>query len=214
MRSFLWIGAGLVAAAVGAAVWAAVAYYANFEIGWIAWLVGIGVGGAVFASAGQDAGMGTGIGAAAIAIAGILGGKYAAIRMDLSDFIVQEGLAEVSDELVVSYIADEIAQQWLDAGQEIAWPDAEWTLGDAYLPEHYPADLWAEAQDQWDRGGPEYQAQYRTYVEHERRQNLAAFADVASEQALLENIDLLDMVFFLLAVVSAWKIGSGTGGEE
>ncbi|MBN4052614.1 hypothetical protein JYT82_00715, partial [bacterium AH-315-K20] len=80
MKSSLWIIAGCVAAVIGAAIWAAVAYYAHFEIGWIAWIIGAMVGGAVFATAGDQAGMMTGVGAAVIAIAGVVGGKYVSIR--------------------------------------------------------------------------------------------------------------------------------------
>jgi len=212
MKSYLWIIAGIVAAAVGAAVWAAIAYYAHFELAWIAWLIGIAVGGAVVATAGDNAGMATGIAAAAIAIAGILGGKYAAIRMDLGDFIAEAGITEVSDELVISYIADDIVRQRMDEGQTIEWP-TEWELGEASEPEEYPADIWAEADDQWNRGDEAYRQQYRNYVEHTVKTNMAEFVNDVSEDALLANIDLFDMLFFLLAIVSAWKIGSGGGGD-
>ena len=125
MKSYLWIIAGVIAAAVGAAVWAAIAYYAHFELAWIAWLIGIAVGGAVVATAGDNAGMATGVAAAAIAIAGILGGKYAAIRMDLGDFIAEAGIAEVTDDFVISYIVDDIVEERMAGGETIEWP-TEW----------------------------------------------------------------------------------------
>lgn len=40
---------------------------------------------------------------------------------------------------------------------------------------------------------------------------MAEFVNDVSEEALFANIDLFDMLFFLLAIISAWKIGSGGG---
>ena len=154
--------------------------------------------------------MATGVAAAAIAIAGILGGKYAAIRMDLGDFIAEAGIAEVTDDFIISFIADDIVEERMAGGETIEWP-TEWEFGEASEPEEYPADIWAEAEDQWNRGDEAYRQQYRTYVQHTVETNMAEFVNDVSEDALLANIDLFDMLFFLLAIISAWKIGSGGG---
>jgi phosphate/sulfate permease len=205
MRSVAWIVAGGIAAAIGAAIWAAIAYYGNVEIGWIAWILGGIVGAAVAAAARDQVGVATGVGAACIALGGVLGGKYAAIRLTLEDVV---GEVEITEELVISYVADTVAQERLDAGQEIEWP-TELGLGEASTQEEYPADLWTDAVARWDNAGPDWQAQQREYVEYVTKENFAAMKDEVSSSALLENLDLLDMVFFLFAVLTAYGIGSG-----
>ncbi len=210
MKSSLWIIAGCVAAVIGAAIWAAVAYYAHFEIGWIAWIIGAMVGGAVFATAGDQAGMMTGVGAAVIAIAGVVGGKYVSIRMELNQIGSDEGWAEVSDEFIISYIADEVALRRTEAGEELEWP-GEGAGDEAFEEADYPTDVWAEALQQWTDADQAWRDQYRTYVEYQTKEHLAAFKNEVSELALIEGIGIFDIIFFLLAIVSAWKIGSGGG---
>ena len=210
MKQFGWIFSGLIAAAVGAGIWAAISYYAHFELGWIAWIIGGMVGIAVAATAQEHAGMMTGVGAAAIALAGILGGKYISIRMEVNSYVAEAGYAEVTDALVISWIADSIAQERMDAGETLEWP-TEFELGEAIEESEYPVDIWAEASGQWESGDEAWRAQYREFVEYETEKNLAAFADEVSGDVLFENLDLFDLIFFLLAVITAWKIGSGDG---
>ena len=68
-------------------------------------------------------------------------------------------------------------------------------------------------QGRWESADDAWRAQYREYVEYTTEQNIAQFSSAVSEQALLDSFTIIDLVFFLLAVVSAWKIGSGSGGE-
>lgn len=212
MKSFGWIITGLLAAAVGAGIWAALAYFVHFELGWLAWGIGVMVGVAVAATAQERAGVMTGVGAAAIALAGIIGGKYIAIRVEVADYVSESGWAEVTDEVVISYIADEIAKARIDAGESIEWP-TEFGLGEAIEEADYPTDIWTEASGRWELADDAWRTQYREYVEYTYKRSLSQNSADASEQVLLESIDIIDLVFFLLAVVSAWKIGSGSGGE-
>ena len=212
MKSFGWFITGLLAAAVGAGIWAALAYFVHFELGWVAWGIGVLVGVTVAATAQERAGLMTGVGAAAIALAGIIGGKYIAIRVEVADIASESGWAEVTDELVISYIADEIAKARLDAGETIEWP-TEFELGEASEEADYPTDIWAEASGRWESADDAWRTQYREFVEYTHKQSLAQFSSAVSEQALLDSFTIIDLVFFLLAVVSAWKIGSGSGGE-
>lgn len=212
MKSFGWIFAGGIAAAVGAAVWAAIGYYAELELGWIAWIIGGIVGAAVAATAKDRAGVATGVGAACIALAGILGGKYAAIRLMVEDAAQQAGVGEVTEELVISFVADTVVEERIEAGQEIDWP-TEYGLGEATAEEEYPEDIWAEAVARWEVAGPEWQAQHREYVEHTVQANLAAFKGEFSSATLFEELNLIDAVFFFLAVFTAYGIGSGGSGS-
>jgi len=64
---------GLAVGVLGAVAWAAIAYFGDLEIGWLAWGIGAGVGAAV--RAGHGHGLGLGIAAAAITLCSILGGR-------------------------------------------------------------------------------------------------------------------------------------------
>jgi hypothetical protein len=66
---------GLIGGAIGAAVWAALAYYLNFEFAIVAWGIGGLVGFCCRAGAGASSGLVSGLIAAAIALASIAGGK-------------------------------------------------------------------------------------------------------------------------------------------
>ncbi|MBL8897640.1 MAG: hypothetical protein JNM84_08430, partial [Planctomycetes bacterium] len=72
-RGALALPAAAGAALLGALVWAAISHFANFEIGWIAWGIGAGAGAACAALGGRT--QVHAILCAAIALAGIAGGK-------------------------------------------------------------------------------------------------------------------------------------------
>ncbi len=85
--------AGFVAASIGAAAWGAVAYFANYELGILAWAIGGGVGFAVGRVAGC-VGLPAQVIAVCAALFSILGGKYAAFYSVLNDQIKTELGAE------------------------------------------------------------------------------------------------------------------------
>ena len=78
----------LVAGAVGAAAWAAISIFANFEIGYLAWGIGALVGLAMARFGG--AGMPMGVIAAVISVASIFGGKYVAVYQATHSYTSEE----------------------------------------------------------------------------------------------------------------------------
>jgi len=86
MKPKAYIGA-ILAAAVGAGLWAAVSHFLSLEIGWLAWGIGAMVGGVAFALGGR--GPVSGGTAAILTIAAMLGGKSIAL-----DAGIEKGLAE------------------------------------------------------------------------------------------------------------------------
>lgn len=214
MKSVLGMICGVVAGAIGAGIWAAISYNTGYEIGWIAWIIGGLVGFAVALGSQEEVGLGTGIAAGIIALGSVVGGKYATIRMALDDFVNEEEIGTVSEEDLIVTIADQIVAERVDAGQTIDWP-GEWQFDEATEQADYPADIWSEASERWTTAGPDWQDQHRTYVEYQVAQNIASFKDEASEGILLESLGILDALFFLLAVATAYQVGSGgTGGGD
>lgn len=80
-------------AVVGAAVWALIAYLTEYEIGWIAWGIGAGAGGAAVAVGGRGAPVA--VSAAVLSLVAIFGGKYAAVYSSLPHFGREALRAEV-----------------------------------------------------------------------------------------------------------------------
>ena len=78
-----WIIGGMIGGAVGAAIWAGISYATNYEIGWIAWGVGIAAGfGMMIGYNGTSVSAG-GV-AAMLAVGGILLGKWMVFSVVLS----------------------------------------------------------------------------------------------------------------------------------
>ena len=76
-----------------------------------------------------------------------------------------------------------------------------------------PKDVWAEAKGRWDRGGPSWQSQYREYAEQKIALNMKDAIAAAKEEGFMASFNAFDILFFGLAVVSAYGIASGAGGD-
>ena len=151
-----FIGA-VIGGAIGAAIWAAIAYFTGYEIGWIAWGIGVLVGMGASISPMESGGGGaiTGAMAAIVAMASITGGKYAA-----SHYAVQDALGnftqskpytlmDIDDQWFNTNVADAHCQEIIDAGENIGWGDPELFLAAAYWPDDYPLDVQMEANSKW-----------------------------------------------------------------
>lgn len=223
--------AGVVAGAIGAAAWAALAYYANVEIGWLAIGIGALVGFATSAGAAiggsstsGDAPSGPFLGGIAvlITIASLCAGKYAIVEIGIQQALAQisaewNASEPMSDELLVSYVADEIGEDthgedWFN---HYEWPEN--TEGEQPASEaDYPADLWKQAQTKWDAMSPDEQAAYRQSTAEAARAGMEEFtatmANEARQEGFLATFGVMDLLFFGIAVMAAWGIaGSGEG---
>jgi hypothetical protein len=289
MSLFRALIGGVVGAALGAGVWAAISYYTGFELGILAWGIGVVAGLGVRVSAGDAFGSQTGMIAVLTAALGILAGKWFAVSLALSAAGVDSAVptqGELLDrETTISYIADEVAYERDRQGQRLRWPsgaepfngvaeedyprdvwaDAErryesllpseqdelrrwpWlanpdylisfiaddlaaererageTLDWSNLPEdgvpdreaHYPPDLWEEAELAWETMSEaereDFKQQTMIEVERELPAALATFERELQWQAFLYTFSIFDLLWFGLAVASAWKLGSGAG---
>lgn len=209
------IVAGVVAGAVGAAIWAAISYYGNVEIGYVAWGIGILVGVAV-AATGKNTAL-AGVAAVLITIVSLLAGKYAAIELAMqNDFgSVEDAIAELktdtSDQDFIVHLADQIVFLREDQGQEINWPEGM-SFEDAYEQADYPADIWNEADGKWQSSSPDeresIRQEYYTLTEANMRANWDAFGNQVREQGFMASFSPFDLLFFGLAVFTAWGIAS------
>src|SRR5688572_30394832 len=123
--------AGVIGGAAGAALWAAIAHFANAEVGWIAWLIGVLVGFCVrFAAGEQFEGFVPGAAAAVIAILSVVVGKYAAVSLAVSSVNIDEAALTMSEEEMIVTIADEFIREKESKGQKVQFPKGK-TIEDA-----------------------------------------------------------------------------------
>ncbi len=163
---FPLIGA-LVAGLIGAALWAGIVYFTNYEVGIVAWAIGgmVGIGAAIGARG--EGGALTGAMAAIVAMASIVGGKYA-----VAYIVTHQGamgiatmsemtIDDVDDEWATGYLADKHIQEKLDNGQRIEWDNIEAYLHSAMWPDDYPRDIQRAAEAKWSSMSPAQKMSYK-----------------------------------------------------
>ncbi len=205
---------------LGALIWAGVAYAFQLEIGWIAWAIGGLVGFGVTLGNRGPGGTATGVLAVGISVMSILAGKYWAVQIAMPDAdTIVEAYAEQLDneEFVVSYVADAVAEEFELEGKAVDWPagvDPE----QASTRAEYPPDVWTEALTRWSTLSDDGKTQFRNDREQEMRANVAAampeLRATAAEEGFLGSFGPLDILFFGLAVVTAFKIAASGGAPE
>lgn len=195
--------AGGAAAVVSGLVWAVIGYYLQVEIGWLAIGVGVLVGVAVAAAAKQPS-PALGVSASALAVGGIVLGKLLAISWSVSYYAQND----YGDEFLLDAAVYRIVQNG-----ETSDAFAEWMVDtDAEYP---PASVEAEAQRHYQAA----QQHLRGATEEERKELVLAYADVlfgnvSYVQRLVDDFHPLDLLWYGLAIYSAWKIASGANNAE
>lgn len=213
---------GLAGAAAGAIVWAVVVAVTGYEVGWIAWAVGGMVGYGV-AWGNRDEGMSpkaAGVLAVGITIVAIGAGKYLAVRTSFpADSELIELLLEGtgSDEYAVSYLADEVVEERVAEGHRLDWPlGVDPSMAAAEMD--YPPDVWREAEERWTQLSPEEKEGHRASVLEQARtnitENLPEIKAAITRDAYLFSFGLMDLIFFGLAVSTAFSLAGGKKKTE
>ena len=210
---------GVIGGAIGAALWAAVTYFTGYEIGWIAWGVG-GIVGFAVALGNSDHSRSPGAAgglAVIITVMSIVGGKALAVEllMPSDDEIWEMFTANFEDEeYVLSFIADEVAQEFEADGKTLEWPEDS----EASAQDDYPVDVWAEAERRWAALGADGQEAFRAEQEAESRQNLEenlpAIRELMTAGGFFSSFAPMDLLFFGLAVTTAYGVGAGKKEED
>ncbi len=205
---------GMIGGLLGAAIWAGISWGLNVEIGWVAWGIGGLVGfGANFGAKGTSPVLG--ILAVIITCLALVGGKYAAVHLAISSEVgsasqvIDEAIAELqNEELMISYMADGIVVERQMENKSINWP-ANVDPYEANTQADYPADIWKEADAQWQAKTPTEKEEYREELAEDITTNInQAFDDVAAE-SFMASFGIMDLIFFGLAIFTAFKMTSG-----
>ena len=204
---------GALGGLVGAVIWAGISSVTGYEIGWIAWGVGGLVGlGCVWASKGQGNLLGSV--AVVITILSILAGKYFAVEFSIRNEIgseqgvLQSALAEIrDDEVTISYLADQIIEERQAMGDVIQWP-AGVNPDEATRQSDYPPAIWSRALSTWEAMSPEEREEYRGQLAEQIQAGVQAFFSDVSASGFLNSFGPMDLLFFGLAVATAFKIAA------
>lgn len=209
--------AGVVAGVIGAIVWASIAYFANAELGIIAWGIGALVGIAVAVACKGEADSATGGIAALIAIVAILGGKWGAVHMTVGKFASEMQstvIASINDDDAKLHIASELVTEYTSEGKTLKWPAGK-DADSAEALTDYPKDIVADVASRWKAMEPAQQEDFKKHLRESMAAELASFASSIEGSAFKQSFSPYDILWFILALLSAFRIGSGNmGGSD
>jgi hypothetical protein len=207
------IGAA-VGGAIGAGIWAAVAYNMNLEIGWIAWGVGLLCGLGAMMAVRDDADHLTGGIAAVVAIASVAGGKYLAVHYFVQDFTAGMTQIELTDSDAQVYMADQLIPEYEASGTPLKWSEGM-TAEDADTLDKYPENLQKDVLARWEAMSMGERESYRASVQATLRHDISSAIGAVESEGFFASFGPLDILFVFLAVATAFKLGSGGfGGDD
>lgn len=194
----LSITVGLVVSLVLGGIWAAIAIATDREIGFIAWMIGLGVGAAMAWAAGRRSTR-LGVAAVLLSLVGLVAGKVMTAEIGLVDSVVDEILAD-------PYYVNGLAYRVLaDDGQVSPEVQAWWEDPDAANP---PPDAIAGEVAALEE---QIIALVATTPEEEKR----AWAEPIARTLIAEaspvdrySLSMYDGLWVLLAVGAAWGMAA------
>lgn len=187
--------AGAIAALIGGAVWAALVAFAKLEVGYVAWGIGLAVGVAM-AAVTQNRGRGMAMLAAGLAALGLVAGKTMIVQFATEPALVKEieadqgwlAQAAAYELQAQGALPADIQQQYEALAEDDTIPDALWNgmleAGGAHLASVLPEERSRIASN------------YASYL-------LSGF-DFTT--LLVMQMSLWDLLWFGLAIATAWKI--------
>lgn len=189
MKGFRALAGGVAGGVIGVVLWASVTYFTGYEIGWVAWLVGVLTGAGASTAIENRGGILVGMLACVIAIGSVGVGKIAMARLEASEAIANIG-HNFTDEDAVLHMARTEPQNAASGEDD----DDAATLDRA-------AARW-ESMSETERDA------YRLQAANEVRQEMEANAEAVTVVTLAGSLSPYDLVWIGLAGVSAFKLGS------
>ena len=195
--------AGIIAGVIGALLWAGISFYANVEIGYLAWGIGALVGFAVAAGS-SGGGVAPGLAAVLITILSICGGKYVGSYWMVDKMFAEAGdiTTDWTDTQFISALANDVLS---DPQMEDTYADFEFD-DEAEGADYYPPEIWTEAQTQWEAMEI---TEREAFQEKRKREISDAISQVRGSVAMASfksSFGPVDIVFFILGVITAGKL--------
>lgn len=185
---------------IGAAIWTLVSYFTHLESGWIAWGVGLLAGVGMACMGGR--GMGAGLLASVVAIGAIVGGKYATVHLEVNDYV--DSIGEFTEADAKSYMAGELMDEYIRHGRTVEYDDDG----------NYPAEVWDDANAQWAAMSQTERHQYTLDTRAKVSREIQDSKGTLEIVGMITSLGLFDVLWVLLAVSTAYKVGSKAGKDD
>lgn len=201
---------GLLGALIGAAVWAAVAYFLNLNSGIIAWGVGALAGfGALKLT--TEPGNTAGTAAVLAAVLGVAGGKFAtasiAVHRVTSTMSQITPTSYTDDDLAVMLAAEELERiEAAGKSHTLKWPEGK-DRESAETIDDYPAVVANVARKNLKSKTPAERDAMRAAAIATIGALVAAESEIRWS-VFWDMFTIFDVLWFVLAAVTAWKIGA------
>jgi hypothetical protein len=211
MSFFKMVFGALIGGAIGAAVWCLVSYSSGYEVGWIAWGIGVLTGLGVRMAAQNNGGLLAGLVAGAVALLAIGAGKYATVALHVDKAIGNVSVSQVTDEALMVPIADQVVEEFTKKRKRMTWPAGK-TVEDASRPEDYPKDVWTEAKKRFEALPKDDLEKRRDETRKHQEELIGQIKGALHDRATSSMFSQYDALWGFLALASAFRIGGG--GED
>ncbi len=203
----------IVGGAIGAALWAAIAHFARVESGWVAWIVGVLAGLGMGIGLKERASAFSGVVAAFVAILAIGAGKLGASYSLAQEFVRDAVNQPITDHDLRMRRAHDLAAAWEDEGRVMNWPtrqdeDADLTIAD------FPREVRNDVESWWASMSPSDRDGHRESIRQEILRDAQAAQAALTVVAFVTSFRPLSIVFVVLAVGSAWRLGAAKGARR
>ena len=199
----LAVGVGAAASVISGLIWAGIAILLNLEIGWVAIGVGILTGfSAVMFTEERSARLG--LAAAGLALCGLLIGKLITANYFFNRDI--DGLVKSDPEFVEDYLT------WQAIESKDVPPDlAEWLKNNSPDENDIPEDMLKALTDKIkariDAMKPDERENFKKEIV------TSSLGSISYTSRVISMLSFWDILWFGLALSSAWKIGTGSHEE-
>lgn len=180
---------------VGVTAWAAVSYFFHYEVGWLAWAVGVLAGVGMAAAGGRGAP--AGLLAAVVALASVAGGKFLAVHFEVAR-MVREGPDDFTEEDAQYAMMRNLMEAYIQEGRYEPLADDE----------GFPVEVFDEVEARWADMSDDERAEAVARAREAVRRGYAASADELHTAGFIMSFGPFDIAWVFFAVTSAFKIGS------
>ncbi len=203
--------AASIGAVVGVFVWAGISSATGFEVGYVAWGIGVAVGGLAKAAGGEGKTMG--LACALIALASIFCGKVLDMQWSAPDMVRDMVIEQLTPEIYDHMLADAKDFSELDSVEQ----HKAFMVSHEYTERERVEDV-SNDELEYFRAGPaetlRRMLDERLGFEQWRRivadKYVSDFmANVSPVEMAVENLGVIDVLFAVLGIASAYKLGSG-----
>jgi hypothetical protein len=203
---------GVIAGVVGAAIWAGIVYATSREVGIVAWGVGGLVGLGVRLGVQEAHGFKYGGLAAGLALFALLLGKYAAVHLIVAGIKIDAGDLKVTEQEMILSKAEDIVKDRQAKKQKVNFAPGM-TLEKASKQQDFPADVWKEATSKWNALPQDERTKIMKERDRETEELLGNLKAVVRRKGFLESFSGYDLLWFGLAMFTAFRLGSGLSSD-